>query len=50
MSVVIRNGRVVTAVDDYFADLYIENETITRIGAKLDVRADQALAAGRALE
>jgi len=43
MSVVIRNGRIVTAVDDYFADIYIENETITRIGAKLDVRADREI-------
>ena len=43
MSVVIRNGRIVTAVDDYFADIYIENETISRIGVKLDVRADHEI-------
>ncbi len=26
MSVLIKNGRVITASDDYFADIYIENE------------------------
>ena len=35
MSVLITNGRVVTATDDYFADVYIENETVTAIGSDL---------------
>jgi dihydropyrimidinase len=43
MSVLIKNGRVVTAVDDYFADVYIEGETITQIGKSLDVQADKVI-------
>ena len=38
MSVLIRGGRIVTAADDYVADLYIEDETITLIGESLDLR------------
>src|SRR5215212_4712408 len=40
MRTLIRNGRVVTAVDDYRADILIEGETVSTIGAKLDVEAD----------
>ncbi len=48
MSVLIRNGRVVTAADDYVADIYVEDETITLIGASLDVQADTVIdAAGK---
>src|SRR5665647_1092570 len=48
MSVLIRNGRVVTAADDYVADLYVEDETITLIGESLDVQADKVIdAAGK---
>jgi dihydropyrimidinase len=48
MSVLIRNGRVVTAADDYVADLYIEDETITLIGESLDLAADKVIdAAGK---
>lgn len=43
MSVLIKNGRIVTAVDDYYADIYIEKEAITTIGEKLDVKADKVL-------
>jgi dihydropyrimidinase len=43
MSVLIRNGRVVTAADDYVADLYVEDETITLIGESLDVAADKVI-------
>src|SRR6266849_1469318 len=46
MSVLIRNGRVVTAADDYVADLYVEDETITLIGESLDVPADKVIDAG----
>ena len=35
MSILIRNGRIVTAVDDYYADVLIEGETVTRIGQSL---------------
>ncbi len=40
MKTLIRNGRVVTAVDDYKADVLIEGEKVSTIGAKLDVEAD----------
>ncbi len=43
MSVLIRNGRVVTAADDYVADVYVEDETITLIGESLDVQADKVI-------
>jgi dihydropyrimidinase len=46
MSVLIRNGRVVTAADDYVADLYVEDETIALIGESLDVQADKVIDAG----
>jgi dihydropyrimidinase len=43
MSVLIQNGRVVTATDDYFADVYIEGETIKQIGKDLQVKADTVI-------
>ena len=43
MKTLIRNGRIVTAVDDYKADVLIENEIISIIGAKLDVEADRVI-------
>src|SRR5260221_11497780 len=43
MSVWIRIGRLVTAADDYVADLYIEDETITLIGESLDMQADKVI-------
>ena len=46
MKTLIRNGRVVTAVDDYKADILIEGETVSTIGAKLDVEADRVIDAG----
>jgi dihydropyrimidinase len=48
MKTLIRNGRVVTAVDDYRADVLIEGERVSTIGAKLEVEADRVIdAAGR---
>jgi dihydropyrimidinase len=48
MSVLIRNGRIITAVDDYFADIYIEGERIAAIGKALPVHADKVIdATGR---
>jgi len=32
MRTIIRNGRIVTAVDDYRADILIEDETIAAVG------------------
>src|SRR5215467_1727129 len=43
MSVLIRGGRIVTAADDYVADLYVEDETISLIGESLDVNADKVI-------
>src|ERR1044071_1226930 len=48
MNTLIRNGRVVTAVDDYRADILIEGEKVSVIGAKLEVEADRVIdAAGK---
>jgi dihydropyrimidinase len=46
MRTLIKNGRVVTAVDDYRADVLIEDETVSTIGAKLDMEADVVIDAG----
>ena len=43
MSVLIKNGRVITAVDDYMADIFIEKETVTLIGKNLEVEADETI-------
>jgi dihydropyrimidinase len=43
MSVLIKGGRVVTAADDYVADIYVEGERISLIGESLDVPADRIL-------
>ena len=42
MSLLIRNGRVITASDDYVADVYCENGTITTIGRDLPLHRFQA--------
>lgn len=36
MSILIKNGRIITASEDYNADIYCEGEQITRIGKQLD--------------
>jgi len=36
MGLLIRNGRVITATDDYVADVYAEGETISRIEKAID--------------
>jgi len=43
MSVLIKGGRVVTAADDYVADVFIEGERITLIGESLDIAADKVI-------
>lgn len=43
MSVLIKNGRIVTASDDHVADIFIEGETISLIGKNLDVKADKVI-------
>ncbi len=48
MSVLIKGGRVVTAADDYVADVFVESERISLIGESLDVQAERVIdAAGR---
>ena len=42
-SLLIRNGTVVTATDRYQADVYIEGEQVSMIGASLDVSADREI-------
>ena len=39
MSILIKNGRIITATDDYTADIFIEGEIISAIGKDLTVRA-----------
>ena len=46
MSVLIKGGRVVTAVDDYVGDIFVEDETVSLIGESLDVQADKVIDAG----
>ncbi|MBV8395926.1 MAG: dihydropyrimidinase [Actinobacteria bacterium] len=43
MSVLIKGGRVVTAADDYVADVYVDGERVTLIGESLDVEADRVI-------
>ena len=43
MSMLIKGGRIITAVDDYFADVFVEGEKVTQIGKDLDVQADQVV-------
>jgi len=48
MRTLIKSGRVVTAVDDYTADIFIEGETVTTIGKSLEMEADRVIdASGR---
>jgi dihydropyrimidinase len=48
MSILIRGGRVITASDDYFADVLVEGERITCIGKDLQTPADRVIdATGR---
>lgn len=43
MSILIKNGRIVTAESDYIADIYIEGSTISAIGKNLKVEADETI-------
>ena len=49
MSTLIKNGRIVTAVDDYNADIFIEDEKITQIGKNLEKGADKIIDASNRL-
>src|SRR5215813_13438729 len=43
MSVLIKGGRVVTAADDYVADVFVDGERVTLIGESLDLEADKVI-------
>lgn len=40
MSVLIKHGRIITAIDDYKGDIFVEGETIRAIGENLLMKAD----------
>ncbi len=43
MSVLIKNGRIITATDDYVADIFIEDEVVVAIGKNLSHQADTVI-------
>ena len=43
MRTIIRNGRIVTAVDDYNADILIEDERVATISRKIEAEADRTI-------
>jgi len=43
MSTLIRNGRIITADQDFVADIYIENEKVALIGENLKNEADKII-------
>jgi dihydropyrimidinase len=48
MSILIRGGRIVTAADDFVADVLVEGERVALIGTDLDAAADRTIdAAGK---
>ena len=43
MSTIIKNGRIITAEQDYIADVYIKKDKITTIGSELNIEADKII-------
>ncbi len=43
MTVLIKGGRIVTAADDYVADVFVDGERISLIGESLDLAADHVI-------
>src|SRR6266487_6149146 len=43
MSILIKNGRIITATDDYMADILTEEEKVCLIGKDLAVQADREI-------
>src|SRR5712691_11788551 len=43
MKTVIRNGRIVTAIDDYNVDILIEDGKVAMIAKEIDVKADKKI-------
>ena len=48
MSLLIKNGRIITATDDYTGDVYIEGEKIVAVGRNLDALAARSNGGGEA--
>ena len=46
MSTLIRNAHIITAEQDYVADVFIEKDKVTTIGAGLKTQADKTIDAG----
>jgi dihydropyrimidinase len=49
MKTLIKNGQVVTAVDNYTADILVEDGRVSLIGARLDMDADKVIDAANRL-
>src|SRR5579863_7450846 len=43
MSLLIKNGRIVTATDDFVGDVLVEGETVSAVGRSLSAAADKVL-------
>jgi dihydropyrimidinase len=43
MSLLIKNGRIVTATDNFPGDVFIEGETVSAVGQRLSVEADATI-------
>ena len=43
MSVLIKNGRIVTADEEFVADVFVEGEIVSLIGKNLQVKADKTI-------
>ncbi len=43
MSLLIKNGRIITASEDYSADIFIDGEEISAIGKHLNIAADEII-------
>jgi len=49
MSTLIKNGRIITATDDYVADIYIDKDKVTAIGKNLPMQAERTIDASNRL-
>src|SRR6187397_1080200 len=43
MSILIKNGRIITSSEDYIADIFTDGEVISLIGKNLSVKADETI-------
>lgn len=43
MSILIKNGQIITATDEYIADIFVDGETIKAIGKELPIEADTTI-------